>query len=175
MTKTTKTILGIVLILAVILGIGYATISAINGTITGTANAKADQNEFNVKFTGEPTLDSESSTEGITLTSNSVNGLTATFTVDNLTKAGDKAVVKYVVTNASSSNLRAILKQTSDINCTNGEYFSVESNLVTDTEYQLANGGNKEVIITVTLNKLPIADVSSTITLNLSANPVEAE
>ena len=175
MSKTTKTILGIVLVLAVILGIGYAAISATNGTVTGTANAKADQNEFDVKFTGVPTLDTENSTTGVTLTSDSVDGLNATFTVGNLTKAGDEAVVKYVVTNASGSSLRAILEQTNDISCTNGEYFSVTSNLETGTEYQLVNGGTQDVIITVTLDKLPIEDISSTITLNLSATPVEAE
>lgn len=172
MKKTTKIVLGIVLALALILGVGYAAITVTTGSITGTAKASGDQGEFKVKFLAAPTLE-DGSTETAVLTSDSLDGLTATFSVTGLQKKDDVAIVKYIVKNESGSNLDAILKQTADISNTNEEYFTVESSLTTNETIELTNGGSKEVIITITLNKAPITEQTSTITLNLSAEPVE--
>jgi len=173
MTKTTKIVLGIVLALAVVLGIAYAAITATTGTITGKANADGNQGEFKVNITSDPAI-TTGSTEGVTIEEGSVttSGLTSKFTINGLTKKGDKAVVTYTVKNESDSNLGAILKQTG-IEYTNETYFTVSSSLITNQEVELGNGSEKVATITITLNKTPIEAQSTTITLNLSASPVE--
>lgn len=175
MTKTTKIVLGIVLALAVVLGVAYAAITATTGTITGTANAEGNQGEFRVNITSEPAI-ATGTTEGVTIEQGSVttSGLTSQFTVKGLTKKGDTAVVTYTVKNESTSNLGAILKQTG-IDYTNEDYFTVESSLVNNQDVTLGNGSEKVATITITLDKTPIAAQSTTITLNLSASPVEEQ
>lgn len=172
MKKSTKIVLGIVLVLALILGIGYAAITSSELNISGTANAEGKDTEFIVRFKEAPTLSEQ--TEGVTLTSNSLENLSASFTVDGLTTKGDTAKVTYIVENASpsTSNLDAILKQTKLIN-SNEDYFTVTSNLVTDTAVALDNGGEQQVVITITLNKTPVEKQSTTIQIGLTATPAE--
>lgn len=172
MTKSTKILLGIVLVLIVILGIGYAAITAEELNITGTANAEGKDTEFIVRFKQAPTLSEQ--TEGVTLTSNSLENLLATFTVNGLTTRGDTAKVTYIVENASpsTSNLDATLTQTKLTN-SNEEYFTVTSNLVTNNAVELNNGEEQQVVITITLNKTPLEKKSATIELGLKAEPTE--
>lgn len=169
MTKKTKIILGVVLAFAILLGIGYAAITANELSIEGTANADGKDTAFVVKFAGAPT---STKPDGVTVTSIKAENLEAEFDVSGLTTKGQTVTVTYAVENASSDNLDAILTQKSLTN-SNEDYFTVTSNLTTNTGVAINNGDSTNVTITITLRKTPVNSVTTTIALGLEAKPVE--
>ena len=90
-----------VLIAIVVLGVGYAAISAVNLIINGNATARVDQNNFKVHFTGAQAISGSTGASG-TSTIDSQDDTKATFDVTGLTKVGDYAEAVYTVRNDSN-------------------------------------------------------------------------
>ena len=161
--KSNKKGLSIVLfalVAVIVLGVGYATIQAINLTINGNATASADDANFTVAFTAKDETNSSNVT-GMTY-----SGQLASFSTTGLTKEGDTAVAKYTITN-SSPDLAANLTANSTVS--NTEYFSVTQSLASDT---LAHGESTVVTVTVTVLKTPIdADETADIVTTITATP----
>lgn len=171
--KKKKTLLGLVLLVAVLmLGIGYAAVTADVLNIKGTANAGPDDANFVVAFDTEQEVTYEKS-EGInanaTVSGAYTDETNATITVDKLTAKGEAVTAIYTVKN-SSPDLKATLAATAEVD--NTTYFKVEA-VPTDTE--LAAGDSTTVKVTVTLDKTPISDTEiakpANVTVKLTASP----
>lgn len=167
--KNKKTILGIVLLIAIlILGVGYAAVSGYNLTIGGTATATGSEDNFIVEFTN--------ATAGNNCTKAEISNTdktTATIEVGGLAKKGDTATATFEVKN-NSSELSALLDVTTkEMTGDNASYFTVNATIADNAE-AMANGTTRTVTVTVTLNKTVVEDKSATINVVLSATPQEA-
>lgn len=124
----------VVLIAVITLGIGYASISAINLIINGNATASVDQNNFDVHFVS--TSDTPSLSGNVTPTgSASISGQdnkVALFDVGGMTKVGDYVIATYTILN-NSNGIGAELSL--NLTNSNSEYFKV-TETVTDTQLQ---------------------------------------
>lgn len=168
--KSKKTILGIVLLIAILLlGIGYAAISGITLKIGGTADATANTDNFIVKFT--------SATAGTNCTlaeisSSDTTGRTATMNVSGLKSAEDTATATFVVTN-ESPDLNAVLAVTTETMTGDAaDYFDVKATIADNTTSVEPNG-TRTVTVTVTLKQTIIEDKTATINVELTATPEE--
>lgn len=188
--KKTVTIVLFALIAVIVLAIGYATIQAINLTITGSATASPDSSSFEVKFLNDLDGDDENNPRNIEyeerLTTGTVvytnnkpystrpavvdSDLTAHFNTQQLSAAGEKAIATYRVKNTSpnlSANLNVICSST------NPEYFQTTCKLgnVSSSE-SLVSGAVTTVTVEVTVLKTPIEDAqASTISTVITATP----
>ena len=167
--KKSLQIVLVVLIAVLTLGIGYASITAINLIISGNATASASQENFKVKFLKEenvtPVITSnDGGTGDIDVTSDT----TATFNISGLDAAGESATANYVVKNVSEGiGAKITIKLTS----TNTEYFKVTTTVVDDT---LQAGEETDVRVKVEMLKTPIdTAVTTTVTATLTATPME--
>jgi len=174
--KNRKGLIGLVIIVAVlVLGIGYAAVTAVNLQITGTAAAKS--NELKVGFDGVVSTDLTHAT-GATATGTNSGTLTtgvtsATITVSDLAKVGDYVVVTYEIKNYETDLDASVY--VSNIAPASNEYFTVTTDMTgSDHAKSIAAGGTTTVAVTVTLTKMPIeqADESASITIDLTATPV---
>lgn len=168
-----KTILGVVLLIAILLlGIGYAAITGLDLNINGTANATANSDNFIVKFTNATAGDNCTLAE---ITSSDTNRRTATMNVEGLKSAGDKATATFVVTN-ESPDLNAVLavktKTMTDTGTGDADYFDVEATIA-DNASSMAPSATRTVTVTVTLNKTIVEDKTATINVQLTATPEE--
>ena len=162
-------ILTFALIMVVVLGIGYAGITAINLVINGEATASVDQNNFKVKFLSEENV-TPTITGGENNTVEVVDDLTAKFSVNTLTAEGDSEVATFRVRN-DSKGIGAKIKL--GLTNTNTDYFKV-TEYIADSELQA--GDETTVTITVEMLKTPVeSEVSTTITATLTASPLENE
>lgn len=86
---------------------------------------------------------------------------TATLTIDELEKAGDKVVVTYTIENKSNS-LKATLSNLTVTNDSASGYFTVETTELNDTVlgvYSAAEATDETtLVVTITLAKTPILD-----------------
>lgn len=167
--KSKKTILGIVLLIAILLlGVGYAAITGVTLNINGTANATANTDNFIVKFTSA-TAGDKCTAE---VSSSDQNGRTATMNVSGLQTANDTATATFVVTN-ESPDLNAILAVTTQtMGGTNPDYFDVKATIADNTS-SVAPRGTRTVTVTVTLKETITEDKTATINVELSATPEE--
>ena len=160
----------VVLIAVVTLGIGYASITAINLFINGNATASVDQNNFDVHFVS--TSDTPSLSGNVTPTGSASisqqDNKVALFDVGGMTKVGDYVIATYTILN-NSNGIGAELSL--DLTNTNNEYFKV-TETVTDT--QLQAGDTTIGTIKVEMIKTPIQDnVTTSVTGTLTATPME--
>lgn len=164
MARNTKTVVGLVLIVAVLLvAVGYAAITAVTLNIKGKADANADTKNFVVKFTGTPTV---SDADKVTATLSTTDQLKATMDVKGLTAKGDTATATFTIAN-DSADLSAALSAVST--CSNTEYFSISHNIA---KTPLAKGDTTTITITVELIKTPIKDEpKGTIDVVITAEP----
>ena len=163
MSKNKKITVGVVLVAAILLVvIGYAAITAIPLSITGTATGTATQGNFKVVFSGTPTT---SDSNKVTATVDSTNALKATINVKNLTKKGDSATATYTISN-TSEDLTAALTTTQSITGTNADYFKVTPTLKATT---VAKGSTTTLTVKVEMIKTPI-DVNPTATVTVTVN-----
>ena len=162
-------ILTFALIMVVVLGIGYAGITAINLVINGEATASVDQNNFKVKFLSEENV-TPTITGGENNTVEVVDDLTAKFSVNTLTAEGDSEVATFRVRN-DSKGIGAKIKL--GLTNTNTDYFKVTESIA-DSELQA--GDETTVTVTVEMLKTPVeSEVSTTITATLEATAIENE
>lgn len=161
--KKKGTYVALTVIMAVLLlGIGYAAVSGINLTITGTAAAEYDSTQFSVEFT-----DAVSNNEmGTCSASNTTN--TGSFEVTGLKKTGDRVSFTYTIQN-KSTELNAKLN-TPAIENDNAEYFNITAQYGTGAN--LAPNATDTVTVTVELIKTPVEPVSANGTVTCNATPV---
>ena len=164
-----KTMLGLALIVAVlVLGVGYAVVSGVNLTISGTA--ATETKDLNVYFDGVTSKDA--GTTGATVTATSENeSLTATIAVTGLKKVGDVVTATYEIKN-NEADLSASIVQDS-IDNSKSDFFEVTTDM--ETAKVVAAQGTTTVTVTVKVIKLPIEEADSTtnITVTLAATPVQ--
>ena len=163
MSKKTKTILAVVLIAAIVLiAVGYAAISNINLTISGTASGEGSDNNFKVVFTGTPT-----SGVGQGTATGSINTEhSAEMTVSGLTTSGDSASVTFEVKN-ESTDIYADVAVTAGASEESGD-FTITT---TGGGTSIAPGTTTTVTVTVTLNKTLVTSSSTNINVSLVASP----
>jgi len=162
------------------LGIGYAAISNITLTITGTAAATPGADAFKVEFTSvetyayNGTTELSSTTEGYTdfATTASYSETTGTFSVSGLHKKGDTVEFTYTVTN-ESDDLSANLSIPTISAYNNSDYITISVDPV--DEVTVAASGAQDYIVTVQLTKTPLVDISTgDVTISFEASPVES-
>lgn len=188
-SKKTLMILGVI-IAVLVLGIGYATISNINLTINGKANAVVSDSDFVVQFDTTHTV-GLSTEETVTYNSESkavvagsyTNTTTATMTV-YLDSDHKSASATYKIDN-KSEELSATLESTvTGVTGTYADYFTVTKTWVdssgaevtfTEGETKLAKGESIYLKVTVTLNKLATVDITDqAFSVSIEATPAEA-
>ena len=156
-----------VLVAIVVLGIGYAGVSAIKLYFNGSIAISPDQSRFKVQFvtaqriTGTPGV-------GGTATVDYNDKTVAHFSISGLNKAGDYAEATYVVKNYSNNIGADISLQLSN---SNPSYFKVteiiESNILQAGDTTLAK-------IRVEMIKSPVDDpVTTDVSARLVAKPVD--
>ena len=163
MKKSTKVIILVLIIAILLLGIGYAAIQNITLNITGTASADPTQENFEIIFSGEPSI-SDEECASVSITDN----INSTIHITGLTKKGQFVTVEYVVQN-SSNDLSADLAVS--VTNSNTEYFLLTSYV--DKESLVAGEATK-LIVKVELLKTPMSEsVTSIIGVQLKSAPVE--
>lgn len=156
-----------ILIAVLALGIGYAAISAVTLTISGSGTISPDSDNFNVHYTGNITV--QKSKNSITTTQSHDDGQTGQFTITGMTQKDDSVTFTYTVINESedlAATLAAPVVQTNS----NSTYFTVSSATASST--LTANGGTTTQTVTITAAKTPVDDDETTsVTINLVASP----
>ena len=168
--KKTLQIVLVVLIAILTLGIGYASISAINLIINGNATASVDQNNFDVHFVS--TSDTPSLSGNVTPTGSASisqqDNKVALFDVGGMTKVGDYVIATYTILN-NSNGIGADI--TLIVTSSNSEYFKVTETI---SDSQLQAGDTTTGTIKVEMIKTPIdTNVSTSVTGTLTASPLE--
>ena len=165
--KKTLQIVLIVLIAVLTLGIGYASISAINLIINGDATANPNDNNFKVKFLYEK--DVTPMIEGAPTNTVQVDSdTTASFNVSTLNGAGQSVTATYRVKNESSGIGASIGLQLTN---SNPDYFQVTQKIL---DNKLQAGEETTVTVKVEMLKTPVESaVSTSITATLVATPIE--
>ena len=160
--KNRKKFIGIVLLIVVLaLGIAYAA-TTIDLTITGSASASFSDLNHKVAFTGTTTESGSG-----TIDAAATNGATsATLKVSGLTTKGDKATAIFEVKNSSVELESAIAVATATIS--NTEYFKITTSIPDDGKV-LSPEEVTNVTVVVELLKSPVADITATIDVDLTA------
>jgi len=163
--KQPKTFLLLSVVVAVlVLGIAYAAISSVTLNVNGNVTASPSDANFKVAFT------KQTSTSGAGTIQASAEGLNGTLTVTGLTTVGQEATAIYNIENTSDD---IVAKLTVNPSWANKEYFDVTATLGTDT-LPAVNGATTLTVV-VRLKKSPItADVTTTVNVAVTANPVHA-
>ena len=162
MKNRKKMITTALIVLALALGVGYATVSSVSLNINGTA--KAGSKELQVFYDG---VNSGTSAK-VTAISSQDQARTATFTVENMT-LGETVTMTFEVKNYET-DVNANLAAPSVTN-TNENYFQVTASCDKTT----LNAGNTATItVNVKLIKTPVSEEagSTTVTVEMAASPV---
>ena len=157
MKKRRTMIISLLLVAALALGVGYATISS-RLNVNGTANIDINTDNFLVEFTGVTYDAGDFPTEGLSATA---EGLTATFNVSALNKKDDQMVFTYTIKNNSPGQYNAYLSNIvvdadslvlDDDNSplTRSEYYTIDAEL---EDNELAYGDSTTLTVTVTCVK----------------------
>lgn len=162
-----KTFFGIALVLAVlVLGIGYAVVANDVLTISGTATATPNDENFKVILTGTPTTDVTGAKAG-SVDAKVTNETTGSITVTGLTAKDEVVTATYKIQN-NSPDLTA--KLSAGVTNDNTEYFEVTAEIA-DADLTVAE---KETTVTVTVKmlKTPVeANETANITITVTAEP----
>ena len=151
------------IVLVLLLGVGYATVSSVNLNINGTA--KAESKELQVFYDG---VNSGTSTK-VTAISSPDKARTATFTVENMT-LNETVTMTFEVKNYET-DVNATLAAPSVTENTNGVYFEVTTSCNKTT---LNAGDTATITVNVKLIKTPVTAEagSTTVTVGMAASPV---
>ena len=172
MSKKSKTIVGVVLVITVLLiAVGYAAIGNITLNITGSASGTGNTSNFVVKFSDivntaiTGTVTTNSKVASAAATGKITGDRAATITVTGLATKGDYADVSFKVAN-NSKDIKATIAATAKSNNTD---FSVA--VIAGTGTAVAAGSTTTITVRVTLNKTLVGDSSTNVTVNLTATP----
>ena len=163
MKNRKKMITTALIVLVLLLGVGYATVSSVNLNINGTANAETK--ELQVFYDGT----NSGTSAKVTAISSPANTRAATFTVENMT-LNETVTMTFEVKNYET-DVNATLAAPSVTQNTNEEYFQVTTSCDKTT---LNAGGTATITVNVKLIKTPVTDQagSTTVTVGMTASPV---
>ena len=162
MKNRKKMITTALIVLVLLLGVGYATVSSVNLNINGTA--KAGSKELQVFYDGN----NSGTSAKVTAISSQDQARTATFNVENMT-LGETVTMTFEVKNYET-DVNANLAAPSVTN-TNENYFQVTASCDKTT---LNAGDTATITVNVKLIKTPVTDEagSTTVTVAMAASPV---
>ena len=162
MKNRKKMITTALIVLALALGVGYATVSSVNLNINGTA--KAGSKELQVFYDGT----NSGTSAKVTAISSPANTRAATFTVENMT-LNETVTMTFEVKNYET-DVNANLAAPSVTN-TNENYFQVTASCDKTT---LNAGDTATITVNVKLIKTPVSEEagSTTVTVEMAASPV---
>ena len=163
MKNRKKMITTALIVLVLLLGVGYATVSSVNLNINGTANAETK--ELQVFYDGV----NSGTSDKVTAISSPDKARTATFTVENMTL--DETVTMTFEVKNYEKDVNATLAAPSVTQNTKQEYFQVTTSCDKTT---LNAGDTATITVNVKLIKTPVTDEagSTTVTVAMSASPV---
>ena len=172
MNKQKKVILGIVLLIVLVMGIGYAAITNVELSITGRATATANQENFKVYFTGENTV--KSNNDSSVETAVTAKATTATVNFSGLTTRNDERYAILEIENGSADIEAESITVTAT--STDTETFEVSAVMCDSTgnaisNFAVANGAKTYVKVSTKLLKTPTTDVNTSITATITAVP----
>ena len=163
MKNRKKMITTALIVLVLLLGVGYATVSSVNLNINGSA--KAGSKELQVFYDGT----NSGTSAKVTAISSPANTRAATFTVENMT-LNETVTMTFEVKNYET-DVNATLAAPSVTQNTKSEYFQV----TTSCDKTTLNAGETAIItVNVKLIKTPVTDEagSTTVTVAMAASPV---
>ena len=172
--KNRKSLLGLALdVMVLVLGVGYAVVSSVNLTVSGTA--ETETKDLDVVISAANPSDNTTDTYG---TVKNPADKTATITVKNMTGTADTRTVTYTVKNNEEDLAAKVYVKTpaSDIVVGKSDYFNVVTSVDgVGNAITIPAGGTDTFTVTVTLKKVPIetSDSSTDITITLTADPVQ--
>ena len=163
MKNRKKMITTALIVLVLLLGVGYATVSSVSLNINGTA--KAESKELQVFYDG---VNSGTSAK-VTAISSPVNTRAATFTVENMT-LNETVTMTFEVKNYET-DVNATLAAPSVTQNKNEDYFQVTTSCDKTT---LNAGDTATITVNVKLKKTPVSEQagSTTVTVEMAASPV---
>ena len=163
MKNRKKMITTALIVLVLLLGVGYATVSSVSLNINGTS--KAETKELQVFYDGV----NSGTSDKVTAISSPDKERTATFTVENMTL--DETVTMTFEVKNYETDVNATLAAPSVTQNTNEEYFQVTTSCDKTT---LNAGDTATITVNVKLIKTPVTDEagSTTVTVGMAASPV---
>lgn len=163
MKNRKKMITTALIVLVLLLGVGYATVSSVNLNINGSA--KAGSKELQVFYDGT----NSGTSDKVTAISSPVNTREATFTVENMT-LNETVTMTFKVKNYET-DVNATLAAPSVTQNTKSDYFQVTTSCDKTT---LNAGDTATITVNVTLIKTPVSAEagSTTVTVEMAASPV---
>lgn len=163
MKNRKKMITTALIVLVLLLGVGYATVSSVSLNINGTS--KAETKELQVFYDGT----NSGTSAKVTAISSPVNARTATFTVENMT-LGETVTMTFEVKNYET-DVNATLAAPNVTENTKPEYFQVTTSCDKTT---LNAGETATITVNVKLIKTPVSEEagSTTVTVEMAASPV---
>ena len=163
MKNRKKMITTALIVLVLLLGVGYATVSSVNLNINGSA--KAGSKELQVFYDGT----NSGTSAKVTAISSPANTRAATFTVENMT-LNETVTMTFEVKNYET-DVNATLAAPSVTQNTNEDYFQVTTSCDKTT---LNAGDTATITVNVKLIKTPVTDEagSTTVTVAMAASPV---
>ncbi len=173
--KKTKGSIAILIIVAIlILGIGYAAMTA-NLEISGTASVGVDDANFKVIYTdvniGDATVASKTVNPTVTSKINEKDATKAEISVSGFTSINDEVTITYTIAN-QSEDLNATLEATPTVTNDNEEYFQVTSSVAATS--LAAKTGTTTQTVTVRCAKTPTANTeTANIKVSLMASLAE--
>lgn len=163
MKNRKKMITTALIVLTLVLGVGYATVSSVNLNINGTA--KAGSKELQVFYDGT----NSGTSDNVTAISSPAKTRGATFTVENMT-LGEIVTMTFEVKNYET-DVKATLAAPSVTQNLNQEYFEVTTSC---DKTNLNVGETATITVNVKLKKTPVSEEagSTTVTVEMAASPV---
>ena len=163
MKNRKKMITTALIVLVLLLGVGYATVSSVSLNINGTS--KAETKELQVFYDGT----NSGTSAKVTAISSPVKTREATFTVESMTL--DETVTMTFEVKNYETDVNATLAAPSVTQNTNEEYFQVTTSCDKTT---LNAGETATITVNVKLIKTPVTDEtgSTTVTVAMAASPV---
>ena len=163
MKNRKKMITTALIVLVLLLGVGYATVSSVNLNINGSA--KAGSKELQVFYDGT----NSGTSAKVTAISSPVKTREATFTVESMTL--DETVTMTFEVKNYETDVNATLAAPSVTQNTNEDYFQVTTSCDKTT---LNAGDTATITVNVKLIKTPVTDEagSTTVTVEMAASPV---
>lgn len=163
MKNRKKMITTALIVLVLLLGVGYATVSSVRLNINGTS--KAETKELQVFYDGT----NSGTSAKVTAISSPENTRAASFTVENMT-LNETVTMTFEVKNYET-DVNATLAAPSVTQNTKQEYFQVTTSCDKTT---LNAGETATITVNVKLIKTPVSEEagSTTVTVEMAASPV---
>lgn len=151
-----KKVYGVLALLVAVLflGIGYATISDINLSISGTASGKKGEPTFKVEFTNAASSEQKIGTGTVTASIDAEDSTKGNITVTDLQNEGDYVRAVFTITNQSKEKLASL---------------GAPTLTVTDSEGQTSNMFK----LTYSYSKTPTIRAKDTIDLTITITALE--